>query len=245
MPDWGVLGAISFPTAALAGLLSFFSPCVLPLVPIYLGYMTGRVAVLTPAGEGRVARRQMLTHAGLFVLGLGSLLTVLGATAGALGHLLQPAMPVLTRVGGVILIILGLQMMGVLRLSFLAMDRRLSPQLKRRGAYGTSFLMGLLFAAGWTPCVGPVLASILLLAADAATVSRGAALLAAYAAGLGIPFIVLAGLADVLGPALRRAGAAARVASVVGGALLAALGLLLLADRMDLLLSLVSTWSLG
>lgn len=225
------MGNITSWTALLAGLLSFFSPCVLPLVPIYLGYLTGQAA----SGLDRANRLQTLIHALFFVLGFGLLFVALGATAGLLGQLLLPVMPYITRIGGLVLIVLGLHMLGLLSVPFLNMDRRLELRTDRK-SYWTSWLVGVIFAAGWTPCVGPVLTGILILAADSQTVGRGAALLALYATGLGIPFLAVAALVDATLPVLRKLHRHARVASVVGGLLLIVMGFLLVTGLFEALI---------
>jgi cytochrome c-type biogenesis protein len=229
-----LLSAVSWPTAVLAGLISFFSPCVLPLAPIYLGYMTGHIL----GRATTVSRWRSISHALCFVLGFGAVFVALGATAGAIGRAAQSVMPLAARMGGLLLILFGLQMTGLLKLPWLNADKRVQLSGKRvGGAYVTSTLMGIVFAAGWTPCVGPVLAGILLLAADGQQASQGALLLAGYALGLGAPFVALAAFLDVLGPWLKRLNRYLRWTSVLGGILLMGLGLLLVAERMDLLLA--------
>jgi len=209
--------------AFVAGLLSFFSPCVLPLVPVYLGYMTG-----TAVGSGDDAQRiRTLAHALFFTMGFGAVFVALGAAAGALGSILYPIMPYVVRIGGLILIVFGLHLMGAISIPFLHMNRRLDIQTGKRGSYGSSLLVGVVFAAGWTPCVGPVLSAILLLAADSQTVSMGALLLAVYALGLGVPFLIVAGLVDLATPVLRGLNRHLRIVSILGGALLIVMGFLL------------------
>ena len=221
---------VGLATAFVAGLLSFFSPCVLPLVPVYLGYMTG-----TAVGESRDARRlRTLLHALFFTVGFGSVFVVLGAAAGLLGGVIYPLMPYIVKVGGLILVVFGLHLMGVIAIPFLNMEKRLDLQT-RRGNYASSLLVGVVFAAGWTPCVGPVLSAILLLAADSCTLGVGAALLAAYAVGLGLPFLIVAGLVDLATPVLRRLNRHVRVVSLIGGLLLVVMGLLLLTGMFDAL----------
>jgi len=215
---------VTLPAALLAGLISFFSPCVLPLVPIYLGYMTGTAV----SGLDSSKRLTTLIHAAFFVLGFGLLFVALGATAGLLGSLIYPVLPYVIKVGGLILIIFGLQMTGLIKMPFLAMEKRLEMQRSGRKNYWASFLVGVIFAAGWTPCVGPVLSGILMLAADSQTVSRGATLLAFYTLGLGLPFLVVAALVDVAVPALRKMSKFLRSVSILGGVLLILMGFLLL-----------------
>lgn len=217
---------ITLLAALAAGLISFFSPCVLPLVPVYLAYMTGATSA-RPEGRSRL---RTVAHALAFVLGFGLIFVGLGAGIGALGGLLYPVLPYLTKVGGLILIVLGLHTAGLIRVPWLQMERRVGLEAPRKRGLITSFLVGLIFAAGWTPCVGPVLTAILILAADSQTAARGATLLVAYTAGLGLPFMAVAGALDLAAPALRGLGRHLRVAGVVGGVLLIAMGFLLITD---------------
>ena len=212
--------AVSVVAALVGGLLSFFSPCVLPLVPVYLGYISG-VAVGRSSSQ---ARRVVVSHALVFVLGFSLIFALLGAAVGLLGQALNAAMPTLTRVGGVVLVVLGLQMAGVLRIPALYSEKRWEGRLGASAGYLRSLLIGMIFAAGWTPCVGPVLTAILLLAMQTATAWRGAWLLLVFAAGLGIPFIVTGALLDVLMPRLKRVGKHAQAISVAGGILLIVMG---------------------
>ena len=230
---------VAFATAVIAGLLSFFSPCVLPLVPVYLGYMTGTVASDTDPSH----RLTTLVHAIFFVLGFAVIFALMGATAGFVGRIIGPVMPYLVKVGGVILIVLGLHLTGLISIPLLNVDKRLQLGTGRAKSYGTSFLVGLVFAAGWTPCVGPVLAAILLLAADTRTGGTGAMLLAAYALGLGLPFLAVAGMVDAATPLLRRASRYLRIASILGGGLLILMGFLLLTGWFDALMFWVGSFA--
>jgi cytochrome c-type biogenesis protein len=214
---------VTLAAALAAGLLSFFSPCVVPLVPAYLGYLTGIMA-----NEVRSAQRLPIwLHALFFVLGFGLVFVSLGATAGLLGSILYPIMPYVVRVGGVLVVVFGLQVSGLISIPWLAMDRRLELEVAPQRTYGRSFLIGIVFAAGWTPCVGPVLTTITLLAADSRTAVTGALLLAVYALGLGVPFLAVAGLADVALPLLRRLNHYMRIISIISGILLIIMGILL------------------
>ena len=212
--------AVSVVAALVGGLLSFFSPCVLPLVPVYLGYISG-VAVGRSSSQ---ARRVVVSHALVFVLGFSLIFALLGAAVGLLGQALNAALPTLTRVGGVVLVVLGLQMAGVLRIRALYAEKRWEGRQGASAGYLRSLLIGMIFAAGWTPCVGPVLTAILLLAMQTATAWRGAWLLLVFAAGLGIPFVVTGALLDVLMPRLKRVGKHAQAISVAGGILLIVMG---------------------
>jgi len=179
--------------ALLAGAISFLSPCVLPLVPPYLCYMAGAtVSQLTGedgAHENQDLRRKAVFHSLIFVLGFSVIFISLGASATAIGKLLLQWSDILAKIAGVIIIVMGLQFLGVFRLGFLQREARF--QNSGRGPAG-SFVMGLCFAFGWTPCIGPILAPILTLAGSRETVGEGAFLLGVYSAGLGVPFVLSA-----------------------------------------------------
>lgn len=183
MNEPAVLG---FMVAFIAGLLSFLSPCVLPLVPSYVGFITG---MTLPEVTGR--RRAALAHALLFVAGFSLVFVLLGASATALGRALNYYQVWLQRVGGVLIILFGLLCLGVFKVNLLTQERRVHLERKPVGYLG-SLLVGMAFAAGWTPCIGPVLGGILGLAATSSDVTRGMQLLAAYSAGLALPFLVAA-----------------------------------------------------
>jgi cytochrome c-type biogenesis protein len=172
--------------AFAAGLLSFLSPCVLPLVPSYIGFLTG-MSLSEMSGRRRVA----LGHALLFVLGFSLVFVLLGASATALGRALNYYQLWLQRIGGVLIIGFGLVCLGVIRVGFLSAERRVQVERKPVGYLGST-LVGMAFAAGWTPCIGPVLGAILGLAATTNDVTRGMLLLAFYSAGLAVPFLVAA-----------------------------------------------------
>jgi len=179
--------------ALLAGALSFLSPCVLPLVPPYLCYMAGvTTADLRGDNETQVdpnLRRKVVFHAVLFVLGFSVIFVSLGASATAIGKFLLQWSEVLSKIAGVLIIIMGLHFLGLFKIAFLQREARF--QTSGSGPVGT-FVMGLAFAFGWTPCIGPILAPILSLAGAKETVGEGAFLLGVYSAGLGIPFILAA-----------------------------------------------------
>jgi cytochrome c-type biogenesis protein len=177
---------LGFVVAFAAGLLSFLSPCVLPLVPSYIGFLTG---MTLPEVAGR--RRTALIHALLFVGGFSLVFILLGASATALGRALNFYQVWLQRAGGVLIILFGLLCLGVFNLRLLTQERRLHLERKPVGYLGSA-LVGMAFAAGWTPCIGPVLGGILGLAAASADVPRGMLLLAVYSAGLALPFLAAA-----------------------------------------------------
>jgi cytochrome c-type biogenesis protein len=172
--------------AFAAGMLSFLSPCVLPLVPSYIGFLTG---MSLPEMSDR--RRAALGHALLFVLGFSLVFILLGASATALGRALNYYQQWLQRIGGVLIIAFGLVCLGVIRWQALSQERRVQVEHKPVGYLGSA-LVGMAFGAGWTPCIGPVLGAILGLAATSQDLSRGMLLLAAYSAGLAVPFLIAA-----------------------------------------------------
>ncbi|WP_442754921.1 cytochrome c biogenesis CcdA family protein [Methylocystis sp. JAN1] len=178
---------VTFPAAAAAGLLSFLSPCVLPLVPPYLTYLAG-VSMEDLEMETRSqARRDVLLSAVLFVLGFTTVFVALGATASAFGSIIRANLHILSWIAGGVIILMGLHFVGLLRVELLYREKR-AEIAKPMGLFG-SYVMGLAFAFGWTPCIGPILAAILAVAGAQDTVARGAALLATYSLGLGLPFI--------------------------------------------------------
>ena len=182
--------SVSFPAAALGGLISFLSPCVLPLVPPYLSFLAGTTFDRLSAGDDRAVRRRAVLAALLFVAGFSTVFVLLGATASALGQAIRQYLDVLSTVAGIAIIVMGLHFLGVFRIGLFYREARFNVT-KPVGLWG-AYVMGLAFAFGWTPCIGPVLAAILTVAGSESSVSQGALLLAAYSAGLGIPFLLAA-----------------------------------------------------
>jgi cytochrome c-type biogenesis protein len=184
-------GDVTFLAALIAGLVSFLSPCVLPLVPPYLVYLAGtsleRFADKEP--EPRV-RRETVIASLLFVLGFSTVFVAFGASASVIGSLIRAYSGPLATIAGVVIIIMGLHFLGVTQIALLHRQKRLAVA-KPVGLWG-AYVMGLAFAFGWTPCIGPILAAILAVAASEQTVTRGASLLAVYSLGLGIPFLLAA-----------------------------------------------------
>ncbi len=191
LPGMSAVMNVTVVAALAAGMLSFLSPCVLPLVPPYLVYLTGtsleRFADAEP--EPRV-RRETITAALLFVLGFSTVFVALGASASAIGAVLRAYSGELAIVAGIVIIIMGLHFLGLTPIALLMREKRLEVP-KPVGLWG-AYLMGLAFALGWTPCIGPILAAILAIAASEETVAKGAGMLAIYSLGLGIPFIAAA-----------------------------------------------------
>lgn len=185
------VSTVSMGLAFLAGLVSFLSPCVFPIVPSYVGYVTGlTLDELRDAGSAR-ARRQAAVHAALFIVGFSLVFLVLGASATALGSLLRRTVPLLQQIGGALIVLFGLYMLGVVRIPVLMRERRVQLASRPAGKLG-SVAIGAAFGAGWTPCIGPVLASILLYASLEETMLEGMTLLGAYSLGLGVPFYLSA-----------------------------------------------------
>jgi cytochrome c-type biogenesis protein len=182
---------VTIAAALAAGMLSFLSPCVLPLVPPYLVYLTGASLERFADAETKPrAARQTFVAALLFVLGFSTVFVALGASASAVGAVLRAYSGVLAIVAGVAIIIMGLHFLGLTPIAWLMREKRLQVA-KPVGLWG-AYLMGLAFALGWTPCIGPILAAILAVAASEETVAKGAGMLAVYSLGLGIPFIAAA-----------------------------------------------------
>lgn len=178
--------SLGIAVAFIAGLLSFLSPCVLPLVPSYIGFLTG---VSQPGEADR--RRTAFLHAVMFVIGFSLVFIALGATATALGQALRYYSRGIQRVGGVLIILFGLYCLGILKLGFLMREQRIHVENKPLGYLGSA-LVGVAFGAGWTPCIGPILGAILTVAATEQSVGRGMLLLAFYSLGLAIPFLAAA-----------------------------------------------------
>ncbi len=183
---------ISFIAAFAAGIISFLSPCVLPLVPAYLSY-------LVSGADGENVRKTLLLRSLLFILGFSLVFIVLGASASLLGRALSSHRTVLREFSGVAMIFFGLHLVGILRIDWLYREKRLEYNPKSKATTLSALLLGVVFAAGWTPCIGPILSSILVYASSVETVNQGTLLLAVYSLGLGVPFFVSALLAQGLG----------------------------------------------
>lgn len=222
---------VSFAVAFSAGLLSFLSPCVLPLIPSYVGFLTGMSADELQAG----ARRGTAVLHGLwFVAGFSLVFVLLGAAASALGSLLRDYQHWLGRVGGVLVILFGLYLLGVLRPAFLMRERRIELSRKPLGFFGSG-VVGFTFGAAWTPCIGPILGGILTLAATGSGLGQGMTLLAVYALGLAIPFLLTALALDRFLVWFQRFRPYIVWVDRVAGVMLIVLGILLVTDHFTLL----------
>ncbi|TMD23768.1 MAG: redoxin domain-containing protein [Chloroflexi bacterium] len=215
--------------AFLAGLLSFASTCVLPLVPAYVTYMGA-----ASAGTTMTLRQQLgvLGNAALFVAGFGSAFVALGASFGLIGADLKAYRPLLLQVAGVALVLIGIALLTVGRIPGLMGEKRFDIAHRLPRAPWASYVIGLAFAIGWTPCVGPILAAILLRAGSSGTAAQGAVLLAVYSAGLGLPFLVAAGLSGMLTQVLSRIRGAYGILNAVAAAFLIGMGLLIFSNRL-------------
>ena len=228
-------------TALGAGLVSFISPCVLPLVPAYLGFITGRTAEELQVAHGR-ARGRIIALGLAFVLGLALIFALLGASASVLGQTLLQNRPLLFQIGGIVVVILGLQMLGVLKIPWLARTARVV-ELKpnSQGNLAGAFVMGVAFGAGWTPCVGPFLGTLLTVASSQETVGAGVVLLLLYALGLGIPFVLAGLLVDRSLNVLRAVRPHIMTIERTSGALLVAMGILLFTDQLTRITALLTS----
>lgn len=219
--------------AFAAGVISFASTCVLPLVPAYVAYMGGQAA-LDPLGAGFKRQVGLLGHALLFVLGFATAFTLLGASAGLLGGRLDIRIfkPVLLEVAGVALVLIGIALLALGRIPGLMRERRFDLAHRLPRTPWASYVIGLAFAIGWTPCVGPILAAILLRAGTIGTAGQGALLLATYSLGLGVPFLAAAGLSGMLTRALGRIRGAYPVLNAVAAVFLIGMGVLIFTNRL-------------
>lgn len=224
---------VTLPLALFAGLLSFLSPCVLPLVPAYLGYLSG--AAVSQTDEAHAKRSATFLHALFFVLGFSVIFVALGATASLIGQLLNQHIYTLQKLGGIVVIIFGLHTIGIIKVPFLYFEARAEMKARPKLGYLSSFLIGLVFAAGWTPCVGTVLSAIFFLAADTQTLGQGMLMLAAYSLGLGLPFLLVGAAFETISPWLRKLNRHLNVVSVVSGVFLIAVGVAIFAGWLSYL----------
>jgi cytochrome c-type biogenesis protein len=223
---------ISLGLAFLAGLASFLSPCVFSLVPAYIGYLGGRAA-----GGEMDEDNKLITflHGVAFVLGFSVVFIFLGVAAAALGGLLFDIRNGLAKIGGIIVIIFGLHMIGIFRIPFLEYDTRIQEAPDRKWGFLSSALMGVFFSAGWSPCVGPILGAILTFALNGGSISQGAIMLAAYSAGLAIPFLIAALGIGWISVTLKKYGKVMRYVEIAMGVVLVIVGFMLTTGIYNLL----------
>ena len=236
---------VSVAAAFLAGLLSFVSPCVLPLVPSYVSYITGlSVEQLSDGAERRRFRATILTNALLFIAGFSAVFISFGASASLIGQWLITYQDFIRKLGGAMIIIFGLFLLGALKLPFLSAEKRLHFKSRPAGYLG-SFLIGVAFAAGWTPCVGPVLGTILLYAGTTHSLPAGVGLLTAYSLGLALPLLLTTLGIDRFLAYFKQVRAYLWGISVVSGVFLVIVGGLIYANSLSTLASFLEQYGIG
>lgn len=239
IPQISVIAAFS------AGLLSFVSPCVLPLVPSYISYITGlSVEQLTDASERVKFKKAIVLNSLLFIAGFSSVFIAFGASASLLGQVLITYQDQIRRFGGALIVVFGLYLLGLLNLNFLKMEHRFQFRSRPAGYLG-SFLIGVAFAAGWTPCVGPVLGSILLYASTTDSLVSGVVLLTSYSLGLGLPLFLTALGVDRFLAYFKQARAYLWGVSTVSGVLLVVVGVMIYANSLTMVTSFLERYGIG
>lgn len=233
---------ISFAGAFIAGLLSFLSPCVLPLIPSYVTYITGlSFADLKAEHPSHKVREQTVLHSLSFIAGFTVVFVLLGASATYLGSFLQEHMELLRKTGGVMIVLFGVHVTGVFNLAALLGEKRLTIHRKPAGFLG-SFLVGLAFAAGWTPCIGPILASILIVAATEEKVYHGMGLLLVYSMGLATPFFLSSLALNRFLGFFNRYKKYIRIMEIVTGVFLVLIGIMIFTNYLSVLSRYVTMW---
>lgn len=229
-------------TAFIFGLLSFLSPCVLPIVPGYLSFISGITFEDLQSTENQaVAKKRILTNSLFFVLGFSLVFIALGASATAVGKFLQEQLHILSKIAGVLIVIFGLHMIGVFKIAFLNYEKRFHTHAKPLGLLG-SFVVGLAFAFGWTPCIGPILAGILTIAAQQETVGQGVVLLSSYSAGLGIPFLLAGFSLTAFQNVFNKIKQYFRAIEITGGVLLVIVGVLVFTNYLTIIAGYLLKW---
>jgi cytochrome c-type biogenesis protein len=236
---------ISLVAAFSAGLLSFVSPCVLPLVPSYISYITGlSVEQLTDVSEREKFKKAIVLNSLLFIAGFSSVFIAFGASASFLGQILITYQDYIRRIGGALIVVFGLYLLGVLNLNFLKMEHRYQFRSRPAGYLG-SFLIGVAFAAGWTPCVGPVLGSILLYASTTDSLLNGVVLLTCYSLGLGLPLFLTALGVDRFLAYFKELRVYLWGVSTVSGVLLVLVGVMIYANSLTMVTSFLERYGIG
>jgi cytochrome c-type biogenesis protein len=228
--------------AFLAGLASFLSPCVLSLVPAYIGYLGGRAAGGESSGKNRWVT---FTHGLAFVFGFSMIFILFNIIASALGLLLYDVRTWLAKIGGIVIIVFGLHMIGVFRIPFLEYDVRVHSQVDRRWGYISSTLMGIFFSAGWSPCIGPVLGWIMTFSVNGGSIIKGTTLGVAYSTGLAIPFLLAALGIGWVSALLHRYSKVMRVVEIIMGGLLIVVGILLFLGSFSVLANYIPRINFG
>ncbi len=222
---------VSFPAAFVAGLLSFFSPCVLPLIPAYFTFITGfSIEELTEKYNSKI-RKKVFLSTFLFVLGFSLVFILMGASASFLGGLMYTYKKLIRIIGGILIIILGIHLTGLVRIPGLDFEKRITLEKKPLHFLGT-LIIGMGFGAGWSPCIGPLLGSILIIAGSQETVWQGVILLGIYSTGLAIPFIIISIFINFLLTFIKKASKVLKYVNVVAGVVLIVVGLILVSNKL-------------
>ncbi len=229
-------------TAFIFGLFSFISPCVLPIIPGYISFISGVSLDEMQTGENKSKKlRKLIFNSLLFIGGFTFVFILLGATATSLGKIFNEYYDIISKVAGGIIILFGLHMLGVFKIKFLNYEQRFHTQEKKLGLFG-SFLIGAAFAFGWTPCIGPVLAAILVVASQQETITQGIVLLASYSLGLGIPFFITSISINFFFNIFNKIKKYFRTVEIVGGIMLIVLGILIITNYLTIIAGYFSRW---
>lgn len=223
---------ISYPAAFIAGVLSFLSPCVLPLIPAYISFITGFSLDELTGGYDSKIRTKVILSTLFYVLGFSFVFILLGASASFLGKIISQYTNIIRIVGGILVIILGIHLLGIFPIRFLYSEKRLHLSKKPIHMLGT-FVIGMAFGAGWTPCIGPLLGSILILAGNQQTVWEGVSLLGIYSLGLAIPFIIISFFINYLLVFIKRASTSLKYFNTTAGILLIVIGIFLISNMLS------------
>lgn len=229
---------ITFFGAFIAGVLSFLSPCILPLLPGYISFISGETIDSLTDSDKTSPRLKAFLGAVFFGMGFTLIFILLGATATSIGQVLNQNRFILEKIAGILVIIFGLHMLGVFKIKALMMQKKVNYRKKNAPFFIEAFLLGIAFVLGWTPCIGPILSGILALAAKENTVANGMLLLFVYALGLWIPFLISALLMSQIVTAIRKAGKLMMIVEKVSGILLILIGILILTGSMTRIVSL-------
>lgn len=231
------IDTVSYPAAFLAGLLSFFSPCVLPLIPAYFTFITGFSLEELTAESNAVIRKKVVLSTLSYVSGFSLVFILLGASASFLGGLIYSYKEFIRIIGGIIIIIMGIHLTGIFRIPGLEFEKRLTINKKPLHLLGT-FVIGMAFGVGWSPCIGPLLGSILILAGSRETVWQGVMLLGTYSAGLALPFIVISIFINYLLQFMKKASRILKYVHAAAGVLLIIVGLILITNKLYIFINL-------
>jgi cytochrome c-type biogenesis protein len=231
---------INILTAFFFGLLSFISPCVLPIIPGYISFISGHT-LDDIKGDNKSAARSVMLNSLVFIAGFTVIFVLMGAAATSIGQVLNDNLNLISKIAGFIIIIFGLHMIGIFKIGFLNYEKRFHLQEKKLGILG-SFAVGAAFAFGWTPCIGPVLAGILAIASQQETVMQGIILLFVYSLGLGIPFFLTAVSINKFFTLFNRIKKHFHTIEVVGGVMLIAVGILMMTNYLTIIASYLSRW---